>query len=232
MVAVRPALQSLGAHRLRQEICPLLLAPRAGAGLELLRRTGIEAALAPGVLANAAALVDRLPADLALRLAAWLRGTRAAKILVGLRFSAPLVRDVESLLALHPLDSHPTPGRDPELRRLLKRAGEANLDRLFALREAELDTGSAAGGEAREIRARLSLLRGAFDRLRSAGEDSIRRKRLAIGGREVMEILEVGPGPTVGRALRHLAQRVEENPSCNTEHELRELLRAWSRDGL
>jgi poly(A) polymerase len=154
------------------------------------------------------------------------------KILVRFRFSAPLVRDVESLLALHPLDGHLIPTRDPDLRRLIKRAGDTNLDRLFTLREAELESGSVIGDEAREIRSRLSLLRGALDRLRAAGEQALHRTRLAIGGREVMEILEVGPGPMVGRALRYLAQRVEENPGCNSENELRELLRAWRETGL
>jgi poly(A) polymerase len=231
MAGVRPALQSLGAPRLRQEVRPLLLAPRAGAGLELLRRTGIEAGLAPGVLPDAARLVDQLPADLPLRLAGWLRGTRAAKILVRLRFSAPLVREVESLLALHPLDGRLTPIRDPELRRLIKRAGDTHLDRLFTLREAELESGSVDPGEVREVRERLSLLRAARDRLRSTGEEALRRTSLAIGGSQVMEILEIGPGPLVGRALRYLAQRVEENPGCNTADELRDLLRAWREAG-
>jgi tRNA nucleotidyltransferase/poly(A) polymerase len=232
MAGVRPALRSLDAQRMRQEISLILLAPRAGTGLELLRRTGIEATVAPGVLADAAALVDRLPADLPLRLAGWLRGTRAVKILVRFRFSVPLVRDVEYLLALHPLDGHLTPTRDPELRRLIKRTGDSNLDRLFTLRKAELESGSVTLDEALEIRARLSLLRGALDRLRNAGEEGLRRTRLAIGGREVMEILGVGPGPLVGRALRYLAQRAEENPDCNSEDELRELLRTWRGDGL
>ncbi len=227
MAGVRPALGSLSAQRMRQEISLLLLAPRAGAGLELLRRTGIEAIVAPGVLADAASLVDQLPADLPLRLTGWLRGTRAVKILVRFRFSVPLVRDVECLLALHPLDGHLIPTRDPELRRLIKRAGDTNLDRLFTLREAELESGSVTLDEAPEIRGRLSLLRGALERIRNAGEEAHRRTRLAIGGREVMEILGVGAGPLVGRALHYLARRVEENSDCNSEDQLRALLRVW-----
>jgi tRNA nucleotidyltransferase/poly(A) polymerase len=227
MTSARPALRNLNPHRLRREIALLLLAPRAGAGLELLRRSGIEATLAPGVAAGAARLVDQLPRELPLRLAGWLRGARAAKILARLRFPAPLVRDVERLLALHPLDAAFKPTRDSELRRLIKRASEGNLDRLFALREAELEVGLVEPDQAREVRARLSQIRESLDRIRSAGEEALRRTRLAIGGREVMEILEVGPGPSVGRALRYLAGQIEEDPSRNTEDALRELLRAW-----
>jgi tRNA nucleotidyltransferase/poly(A) polymerase len=231
MASVRPALQSLAPQRIRAEISLLLLAPRAGAGLELLRQTGLEASVAPEVLSDAARLVDQLPPELPLRLAGWLRGTRAAKILVRLRFSAPLVRDVERLLALHPLDGHLAPTRDSELRRLIQRAGEARLDRLFLLREAELDTGVVSGDEAREVRARLSEIRKGLDRVRSTGAEALRRTRLAIGGREVMEVLDVGPGPWVGRALDYLTHQVEANPGCNSEDALRELLRAWKQAG-
>ncbi len=228
MAWVRPSIRSLAPPRLRQEISRLLLAQRTGAGLELLRRTGIEAAIAPGVRSGTPRMLDRLPPELPLRLAGWLRGTAATKILVRLRFSAHVVRSVESLLALHPLDAHFTPAGEPELRRLLKRTGDTNLARLFELREAELEAGMLGDPEAEDVRARLSLLRESLDRIRSAGENALLRTQLALGGREVMEALNVGPGPVVGRALRYLAERVSEDPSRNTEDDLLELLRSWS----
>jgi tRNA nucleotidyltransferase/poly(A) polymerase len=231
MARVRTALASAAAPRIRQEISRLLLAPRAGAGLDLLRRTGVEATVAPGVLADAAGLVDHLPTELPLRLACWLRATRAAKILIRIRFSAPVVREVESLLALHPLDRHLSPSRSSELRRVIHRSGEAHLDRLFALREAELASGCVSRNQAEVVRSRLASLRVGLERARSAGEEALRRTRLSIGGREVMEVLQVGPGPVVGRALRYLDDRVQEDPSCNTEERLRELLRAWEGAG-
>jgi tRNA nucleotidyltransferase/poly(A) polymerase len=227
MARARPALRSLAARSLRQEISRLLLAPRPGAALQLLRRTDIEATVAPEVHADAGRLVDQLPPELPLRLAGWLRGTRVAKILARLRFSAPLVRDVETLLALHPLDAQLSRGEDLQLHRLIKRAGGVNLARLFVLREAELDAGIVSGNEAREVRGRLTELRAQVDRVRSAGEETLWRTRLAIGGRDVMEILGTGPGPRVGRALRHLTERVQRDPDCNTEDALRELLRTW-----
>jgi tRNA nucleotidyltransferase/poly(A) polymerase len=227
MTRVCPALASVAVPRIRQEITRLLLAQRAGAGLDLLRRTGVEAAFAPGVLDDAARLVDQLPRDLALRLAGWLRATRAAKILIRLRFSAPLVRAVESVLAIHPIEGHLAAERDSELRRQIKRTGEAGLDRLFALRQAELAAGSVSRKDAAEIRSRLAALREDLERVRRAGEEALRRTRLALDGRQVMEVLEIGPGPLVGRALHYLDERVREDPSCNTEEHLRELLRAW-----
>ena len=42
-----------------------------------------------------------------------------------------------------------------------------------------------------------------------------------------MEILRCGPGPEVGRALRHLAKAVAADPACNSAEALRERLLAW-----
>jgi tRNA nucleotidyltransferase (CCA-adding enzyme) len=50
---------------------------------------------------------------------------------------------------------------------------------------------------------------------------------LALDGRAVMEILGCGPGPEVGRALRHLAKAVEADPTCNTAGSLRARLLGW-----
>ena len=91
----------------------------------------------------------------------------------------------------------------------------------------ELETGTVSDDVAREVRARLSAIRRGLERIRTAGERAVRRTRLALGGREVMEILEVGPGPEVGRALRYLTEQVEADPDCNSEDGLRALLRGW-----
>jgi tRNA nucleotidyltransferase (CCA-adding enzyme) len=75
------ALRNVARERVRRELAATLLAPGAARGLELLRRTGIERDLAPGAAADAPTVVAALPPDLELRLAGWLRGTRAASIL-------------------------------------------------------------------------------------------------------------------------------------------------------
>jgi tRNA nucleotidyltransferase (CCA-adding enzyme) len=50
---------------------------------------------------------------------------------------------------------------------------------------------------------------------------------LALDGRAVMAILGAGPGPHVGEALRHLLDRVLEDPSLNEAAALGAELRAW-----
>jgi hypothetical protein len=195
----------------------------------VLRRSGIEAALAPGTGEDAPALVDALPVDLVVRLAGWLRGTRSAAILGRLRFPRRVAERVERLLLLHPVEIPAAGPRDASLRRLIRHAGEDGLDALLALREAELAVGSVPAADAERVREGLAGLRARIERARQEGTLALERRHLALGGREVMAILGCGPGPTVGRALAFLTERVIDDPSCNRAETLRELLQDWAR---
>jgi tRNA nucleotidyltransferase/poly(A) polymerase len=217
----REQITSVAEARVRGELHALLLGPHADRGLALLRETGIEALLAEGVAADAAAVVAALPADLELRLAAWLRGTRAVRILRRLREPRPRVVAVERLLHLHPIDAIAQPEHDASFRRLVRRS-QPVLPGLLALRDAEI----AARGEGPPARERLAVLRRAIDRARAPGAEG-GEVELALDGRAVMEILACGPGPEVGRALRQLAKAVATDPTCNTAEALRERLLAW-----
>jgi tRNA nucleotidyltransferase/poly(A) polymerase len=207
--------------RVRGELHALLLGRFADRGLALLRESGLEAVIAEGVAADAAAVVAALPADLELRLAAWLRGTRVVRILRRLREPRPRVIAVERLLHLHPVDAIAHPTNDAAFRRLVRRS-DALLPGLLALRAAEI----AVGGEGTAAGDRLEALRRAILRARAPQPDDS-SATLALDGRAVMEILACGPGPEVGRALRHLAKAVAADPACNTAEALRERLLAW-----
>ena len=227
MAEAREPLRRVARERLRGELEALLLAPGAAAGLALLRRTGLEEALAPGVRADAAAVVGALPRELELRLAGWLRGTRTESILLALRFGQRRSAAVARLVARHPIDRE-LPRGDVDVRRLLRRAGEGDVAALLRLREAELATSAAADApELQAARARLEALRAHIDRVQEAGSLALRRTDLALDGRAVMDLLGVGPGPLVGEALRHLGDCAIEDPSCNTRERLSERLRTW-----
>ncbi len=110
--------------------------------------------------------------------------------------------------------------------------GEHNASALLALRRAELlHVGPARSPQAAVELERVSELEAAFERVRRAGRLALQRQDLAIDGERVMRILGCEPGPIVGRALRHLTDRVIEDPSCNTPEALHTLLEAWAEAG-
>jgi tRNA nucleotidyltransferase (CCA-adding enzyme) len=221
--AAAAPLLGVAGERLGAELLRLLAAPAPLPGLALLRRSGLEAALVPGAREDAPQVVAALGPDVTLRLAAWLRGTAAAAILSRWRVARARRLAVANLLALHPADEC-AGADDAGARRLRKRAGsEAQLARALALREAECAAGSATDPAA--VRARLAALR---ERLERTKAQAVARAELALSGAEVMACLGVGPGPHVGAALRHLLERVLEDPAENTPERLRERLRAWS----
>jgi tRNA nucleotidyltransferase (CCA-adding enzyme) len=220
------ALANLAPERVRAELERLLATPAPAPGLALLRRSGLEAVLVPGARSDAVAVIAALPPDLTLRWAAWLRDTRAPALLARWRVPRARSREVEALLALHPVEAVAA-GGDAAVRRLRRRAGsEEQLARLIALREAEC----AAGDEpdAAAVRGRLAALR---ERLARTAQQAIARAELALSGGEVMETLGVGPGPRVGAALAHLLERVLEDPAENTPERLRAALRRWATAG-
>lgn len=217
-----PALAGVARERIRYELKRLLLSAQAAQGLRELRSSGIEAHLAPDVREDAAALVGALPLDIELRLAGWLRGTRSTAILRELRFSRRANQTVDHLLRWHPIDAGVDPARDASVRRQMKRVGAEHVAQLLALRRAELADAST------EACAGIAAFEAGIARVEAAGRVALQRQDLAIDGREVMELLDAGPGPHVGRALSWLTDCVLEDPSHNTPDGLRRLLESFS----
>ena len=222
MGRVAPRLGGVAAERLRAELERLLNAEFAGRGLRLLRRTHIEAELAPGVSEQAAALVDALPRRRDERLAAWLVGTPARRILGRLRFSSARADRIARILAEHPVTARTDPDRPSSVRRLLHRFEPDDLDRLLALATAATSLGAAP-----EAAARLAALRAAIETQRADASVVLRRSELALDGDAVMRVLGAGPGPVIGEALRYLTECVLEDPAENDPDRLRARLEAW-----
>lgn len=228
LAGVRPELGRVARERVRRELESILLASDAGRGVRLLRECGLEGDLAPDTFPDGPALLDVLPRELTVRLAAWLLARNPEPVLQRLRFPTAIVRRVARLLAAHPVDEMVDPRSGASLRRLVRRVGEENLETLFELREAELVASSTLSEHERSgVRARLDQLRATLAQIRARGAMAHHRRDLAIGGREVMEILRCGPSPTVGRALDYLTDCIVEEPACNTPSQLRRRLESW-----
>jgi len=225
--SARTALAKVPRETVRRELVAILLSAGADRALEQLDRSGIASRLAPGATPGAGAVVARLPHDLELRLAGWLRGADVRIALQRLRFSRSTIDRVELLLRYHQEDA-PTATLSPAAAaRRAGRTGAHNLAALIALREAEIE---ASGDATAAARSALQGLRALLASLRDTERGAIARSQLVISGADVMECLDCGPGPRVGRAIDYLAERIRLNPTLNAPDALRDLLRDWNDD--
>lgn len=244
-----PVVRLVSAERVADELAKLLAAPHAARAIRLLRVTGLLgvvlpplAPLPPEVTAHAAevaaSVADRplgpgAPArpDLGvLRLAALLHvvpAADAARAVSALRLPGRTASEVSALLAERPClragAPLAPPGGPAAVRRWLAAVTPARAPALLALWEAD------ARHLGRGSRAAAAALR----RLRSMAARALRARPplstadLALDGRAVMDLLGLAPGPEVGEALRHLLDRVLEDPGRNRRRVLERALRAW-----
>lgn len=240
-VAVPAALEVVGrvsVERVAEELSRLVVAPQAPAGLLLLRRTGLlpvvlpELAALPGrAFVHAVAVVRGVAPAAPLRFAALLHplGARGAEaVLIRLRLPRRLSDEVRALLLPHGCRlawrADALPDEPVGLRRWLSAMGAARAPAVLALAEAEARARTPARRRAAvaEVRRARAAAEAAL-----AGAPPLSTGELAIDGRGVMEVLGAGPGAHVGEALRHLLDRVLEDPARNTRAELEAELRLW-----
>lgn len=123
-------------------------------------------------------------------------------------------------LVRHHMYGYVSTWSDAAVRRFIVKVGQDALDDLFLLREAD-NVGSGRerdGGGLAEIRARVAE--------QFAAGVPLHIGDLAVDGRDLMEALEVPPGPEVGRILDGLLERVIGDPVLNTRDRLLKLARA------
>ncbi len=205
---------------LRRELHGLLMSPKPGGGLAVLRQSGVAAWLDFGPGEDCGRLLDGAPPDLALRLAICLRGQPGGdRCLQKIRADAELAARVRRLIGHHPIEAAAVSRRRLSVRRLLGRLDDRERQMLFALREAEIEgqEGAAATREALVL-LRLALAREADERVAS----------LALDGAAVMRTLGLGEGPRVGQALAFLRGQVDDDPDCNEPGRLLDLLTQWA----
>jgi len=235
----------LSGERISGELDRLLGADRPSVGLRLLADTGLLAGVSPELAAQPGIPQNKLPdedlwdhtirsVDAApvgrpvVRLAALLhdvgkpstiddgpfRGHEAVgaeltgTILARLRTPKAVTDRVVHLVRQHMFAYDPAWG-DAGVRRFIKRVGRGHLDDLFALRAAD-NIGSGLPPDA----GRLDELR---ERVRAEleAEAVLDRGGLAVDGEDLMRELGVPQGPTLGRVLDHLLERVIADPHQN-----------------
>ncbi len=245
-----PVVARVSRERMAEELSRLLVGPHAAAGLATLSATGLLTVVLPRLSALPAGRVrhalavasepfascreagaegDRERCRL-LRMAALLHvlpPEEAIRAVVELRLPN---RVADGVLAVSGgrcgLDEQGPPGakgRGAETRRWISATGRDRVPLLLELWTAD----------ARHQGARTATRMAEVRRFRARVAAELRRRPplsvadLALGGREVMELLPGIPGKQVGEALRHLLDEVLEDPSSNTKTCLSGRLRAW-----
>ena len=210
----------------RREVSRILASPAPERGLAFLRKTGVSVALFPGMDPARESTIARLGPLPALRWAAWLRGSAIQSALVRLRMPPALARRIERLDRSHPIDRRTESLREVDVRRILGRLADDEIDGLFSWRRLEL-AAAPQNEETRTRSKRLDELEERFGEVRSRRERGGQVRELALDGKAVMAELGIGPGPQVGRALAHLATFVEKHPHSNERKALERELRDW-----
>ncbi len=229
----------VSAERVAEELTRLLAARRAAPALRLLDRTGLLGTIVPALgrlraraRAHAVEVAGAAPENpRAVRLGALLHllaPPDAEQAIVALRLPNRLAVEVAVLLSERRCPAvqagYPWPREQAEVRRGRARLGRARAPALLALWEADARLLPATAG-----RRELAALR----RLRAAAGRSLAARppltvgELAIDGRRVMQITGAGPGRAVGEALRHLLDRVLEDPARNDPARLEAEVRSW-----
>lgn len=146
---------------------------------------------------------------------------RAKEICERLRYPTKVCEEVALLVREHQF-VYSDAWSDGAVRRVMARVGPA-LDHLLALREADVR------GRGWTVEEGLENARALEARVRALQQKALALtiKDLAIGGRDVMDALGIGPSPVVGEAMGMLLGAVLEDPARNTREELLALLARW-----
>ena len=115
---------------------------------------------------------------------------------------------------------------DAAVRRFIKRVGPDHIDPLLRLGEADA---LGKGRNVDEELAALKELRGRIDQEIEAG-GALTTQDLAIGGNDVIPLLDGGAGPAVGKILRALLEKVLDDPSLNTRDKLMPLAEELAKE--
>jgi len=145
-----------------------------------------------------------------------LSAKEAMEVMRRLRFPNATMDEVAHLVRQH-MFFYEDSWTDAAVRRFLARVGEAEVERLFALRLAD---GSGMAGIPMPPES-LDPLRRRIARV-LADKEAFKLKDLAIGGNELAS-LGVPKGPAMGRILAELLETVLDDPEQNTREKLMEI---------
>lgn len=142
-------------------------------------------------------------------------GSRIAKSIARrLRLSKDQLDKIFILVRYHMFYYQPQ-NTDASIRRFMRKVGLENIDDILALRE-----GDRLGSGARRTSWRLEEMK---QRMIDQLHQPMDVTDLSINGHDLMEQLNLEPGPILGETLNYLLEEVLENPELNEKEKLLEM---------
>lgn len=132
----------------------------------------------------------------------------AIKMLDRLHFPRPLIEKVALLIREHMFVYDPESVTLAGVRRIIRRVGSENINDLMLVREAD----RIGSGVPKAQPYRLRYLKAMIEKVQ---KDPIHPKMIVLKGEDVMRILDIPPGPKVGKVLAALLEEVLERPELN-----------------
>src|SRR3989338_187544 len=141
-----------------------------------------------------------------------------AQIMERLKFPKEQAENIIKLVRYHMFYYNPEEVTESSVMRLLVRIGKENVEDLLKVREAD----RIGSGQPKAVPYKLRHLKYIIDKV---SDDPISEKMLKIDGKDVMEKLNIAPGPKVGLILNSLLAEVVEDPSKNVKEDLIQRIR-------
>lgn len=137
----------------------------------------------------------------------------AEDILNRLKFSNKQIEKIVTLVRFHLFYYNVDEVTESSVRRLVKKVGPENMEELIELRTCDRIGSGVPKAEPYKLR-HLKYI------IEKVSRDPISAKMLALKGDELMKIINVAPGPKVGKILNILLDEVLDDPSRNTKEYL------------
>jgi tRNA nucleotidyltransferase (CCA-adding enzyme) len=145
----------------------------------------------------------------------------AERILRRLKFSNADIKKTSNLISHH-MFNYSGEWSDAAVRRFIRRIGGINnVADLFALREAD-----TRAMEKEIISEYLIEMNKRIDKIIEE-ENALDISDLKVDGKDVMRVLNLPPGPMVGRVLHYLLEKVLDDPKLNEREILLELIKTY-----
>ncbi len=134
----------------------------------------------------------------------------AKKILKRLKFSNKDIKKIVKLVRYHLFYYNVGEVGESSVRRLVRNVGKENIDDLIKVRKADRIGSGVPKAEPYKLR-HLQYV------IEKVSRDPISTEMLKIDGNEVMEILDIDPGPAIGNILTVLLGKVLADPDRNNK---------------